>query len=119
MVCFTSEMAGVPLVIPWLQSCKQKTTIMLRMAALFLLRVFKSKLFSPLITNSAPPYGGDCFVLDRGAGGSRTRVQARRPYAFYMLILPCLSGAMRWQTTGPLLISCYFTVRAERPSGYP
>jgi hypothetical protein len=31
MVCFTSEMAGVPLLIPWFQSCKQKTTTMLCM----------------------------------------------------------------------------------------
>ncbi len=46
---------------------------------------------SKLLTGSEkqkPPCGGGCFLFDRGAGGDRTRVQARRPYAFYMLILP-------------------------------
>ena len=38
-------------------------------------------------------------LLDRGAGGSRTRVQARRPYAFYMLSPAWLSGKVSCRTT--------------------
>jgi len=38
------------------------------------------------------PWGEWSERVFSGAGGSRTRVQARQPYAFYMLILPYLSG---------------------------
>ena len=41
--------------------------------------------FSTIFSKQIPPFGGGCFLLDRGAGGSRTRVQTWRPYAFYML----------------------------------
>ena len=59
------------------------------------------------------------FLLDRGAGGIRTRVQSGRPYAFYMLSPACLSGLIRCRTTKLILISCYFTIGAEKSSGYP
>ena len=58
------------------------------MVFLFFHSPFESKLSTGLCQKQKPPFGGGCFLLDRGAGGSRTRVQARQPYAFYMLILP-------------------------------
>jgi len=57
------------------------------MVFLFFKSTSESKLSSWLFKNKNPLTGA-CFLLDCGAGGSRTRVQARRPYAFYMLILP-------------------------------
>ena len=47
-----------------------------------------SELPSGLFKNKNPLAGVLVFCLISGAGGSRTRVQARQPYAFYMLILP-------------------------------
>ena len=38
----------------------------------------------PLLQKKAPPSEG-LFCSVRGVAGSRTRVQTRRPYAFYML----------------------------------
>ena len=43
-----------------------------------------------------------------GAAGSRTPVQARRPYTFYMLIPALLSGFVRCRTTKHILSSCLF-----------
>jgi hypothetical protein len=50
---------------------------------------FRTPYASELATVSGKtktPFGGFVLCLISGAGGSRTRVQARRPYAFYMLI---------------------------------
>jgi len=52
---------------------------------LLLQKPFKNK-FSTVFSKQKPPCGGVCFLLDRGAGGSRTRVQTWKSYAFYMLI---------------------------------
>lgn len=60
-----------------------------------------------------------CFLLDRGAGGIRTRVQSWRPYAFYMLIPAPLSGSSGCRTTLMNLSSCYLAFRPEQPSGQP
>ncbi len=76
------------LTVPKLRSCKHKTTTMLRMVLFVSSNPFIKRAFFGVFQKQKPPFGGGCFVLDRGAGGSRTRVQARRPYAFYMLILP-------------------------------
>ena len=45
------------------------------------------------------PFRGGCFLLDRGAGGSRTRVQTWKSYAFYMLIPAWFSWPVSCRTT--------------------
>ena len=74
--------------LPGLQSCRQKTSTMLRMVFLFFQTPFRKRAFFGIFQNKNPLAGVLVFCLISGAGGSRTRVQARRPYAFYMLILP-------------------------------
>lgn len=42
---------------------------------------------SACFTRIPPTYGGPLLMKNSGAGGSRTRVQTGKPYAFYTLIL--------------------------------
>jgi len=56
------ELAGVPSVIPKLQSCKYKTTTMLRMVFLFLFQPFSSKL-SKVSIKTKTPVGVVVFYL--------------------------------------------------------
>jgi len=59
---------------------------------------FKNK-FSTVFSLQKPPCGGSCFLLDCGAGGSRTRVQTWRPYVFYMLSPAWFSWPVSCRTT--------------------
>ncbi len=70
--------------VPSFRFCKYKTSTMLRMVLLFSQIPFRKQAFFGSFQKQKPPDGGACFLLVCGAGGSRTRVQSRQSYAFYM-----------------------------------